>query len=125
VYLDTHIVVWLYARGAEAPLSPPAREGLRTAGSLLVSPMVRLEIQYLMEIERVGVGSGPILDELAASLGVRVCEAPFAAVVQRAEQEAWTRDPFDRLIVAQAALRDAPLLTKDETIRAHYSQAVW
>jgi PIN domain nuclease of toxin-antitoxin system len=37
----------------------------------------------------------------------------------------WTRDPFDRLIVAQAAVRDAPLLTKDRAIRRRYRAAVW
>jgi len=37
----------------------------------------------------------------------------------------WTRDPFDRLIVAHAAANDARLLTKDEKIRRHYKRAVW
>ncbi len=34
-------------------------------------------------------------------------------------------DPFDRLIVANAKARNAPLVTKDERIRRHYSSAVW
>ena len=37
----------------------------------------------------------------------------------------WTRDPFDRLITAQAALDDSPLLTKDDTIHTYYPEAVW
>jgi PIN domain nuclease of toxin-antitoxin system len=39
--------------------------------------------------------------------------------------QSWTRDPFDRIIVSQAALRNAPLVTRDQVIRDHYSQAVW
>jgi PIN domain nuclease of toxin-antitoxin system len=37
----------------------------------------------------------------------------------------WTRDPFDRLITAQAALGESTLLTKDDTIRTNYANAVW
>lgn len=125
VYLDTHVVVWLYARGADAPLSERARQALRGAVEVRVSPIVRLELQYLFEIERIGVGPAVILDELADTLGLRLCDAPFADVVRVAEGEGWTRDPFDRLVVAHAALREAPLLTKDETIRARYARAVW
>ena len=40
-------------------------------------------------------------------------------------QQDWTRDTFDRLIVAQAKTRDASLLTKDRTILEHYPHAVW
>jgi PIN domain nuclease of toxin-antitoxin system len=42
-----------------------------------------------------------------------------------AESLAWTRDPFDRIIVGQAAIRNDLLLSKDETIRAHYNGGVW
>jgi PIN domain nuclease of toxin-antitoxin system len=39
--------------------------------------------------------------------------------------QTWTRDPFDRIIVAQARLRGAPLLTKDRTIQTHHAEAFW
>lgn len=90
-----------------------------------VSPLVRLELEYLHAIGRVTDRAGPVLDELAATMGLRMCDAPFAAVVYEAETIEWTRDPFDRLIVAQAALAEAPLVTKDETLHANYSGAVW
>jgi PIN domain nuclease of toxin-antitoxin system len=39
----------------------------------------------------------------------------------------WTRDPFDRLIVAQARCtrRSIALITKDRLIRRHFKGAVW
>ena len=67
--------------------------------------------------------SGPDGDLLKARLDTSPCHpralltlleglsestANFAAVVHEAERHGWTRDPFDRLIVAQAALHDAP-----------------
>lgn len=34
-------------------------------------------------------------------------------------------DPFDRLIVSQASLQEAPLVTKDGDIHEHYRGALW
>ena len=124
IYLDTHVVVWLYAQGSAA-LSPRAAHELEAAAELRCSPMARLEVQYLFEVGRITEPALVVMDELAATLGMRICDTPFFAVVREAEQQTWTRDPFDRLIVAQAELNGAPLLTKDETIHAAYPRAVW
>jgi PIN domain nuclease of toxin-antitoxin system len=69
--------------------------------------------------------AGSLLQTLGRDLGVRLCDLPFADVVTAALRQSWTRDPFDRIIVAQAALRRAPLITRDATIRAHYHRALW
>jgi PIN domain nuclease of toxin-antitoxin system len=45
--------------------------------------------------------------------------------VDQALSEGWTRDPFDRLIVANAKAAAAPLVTKDEMVRGNYSRALW
>jgi PIN domain nuclease of toxin-antitoxin system len=124
IYLDTHVVAWLYALGAGA-LSSRAAEAIGKSHDLRVSPVVRLELQYLFEIERVAEPAAKVVDSLAGRLGMTVCSASFASVLLEAERMTWTRDPFDRLIVAQAALHRAPLLTKDSTLHEHYSEAVW
>jgi PIN domain nuclease of toxin-antitoxin system len=124
IYLDTHLVAWLYALD-EGRISPQATDALRAADDVRISPMVRLELQYLFEIGRVAQPPLPVLDHLTAILGLTVCEASSYAVAREAERHSWTRDPFDRLIVAQASLHDAPLLTANSTIRQHYSRAVW
>ncbi len=46
-------------------------------------------------------------------------------VVHLAEQLDFTRDPFDRLIVAHAALHEASLVTKDGDLHENYALAVW
>ncbi len=124
IYLDTHVAAWLYAEGASG-VPPAAVAQLDQADDLRISPMVRLELQYLYEIDRVRQPALTVLDALESGIGLAVCSAPFPAVLREAEFQTWTRDPFDRLIVAQAALAQAPLLTKDDTIHAHYPNAVW
>lgn len=122
-YLDTHVVAWLFA-GEIGLLTEHARALIRES-SLLVSPIVRLELQYLYEIRRTRAPARTVMRALADSLGLGVCALPFARVVEAAERQAWTRDPFDRLIVAQASLAGAPLVTKDRTIRERYAKAAW
>lgn len=122
-YLDTHVVAWLYA-GRLDLLTDRVRHALRD-DEPAISPMVRLELQYLHEIGRVRTPAAAVVAELGRAIGLTVCTQPFAAVVERAEAQSWTRDPFDRIIVAQAALRRSRLLTKDETIRKQYRHAVW
>lgn len=124
IYLDTHVAAWLHARGAEL-LSEEAARRIEEADEIRISPMVRLELQYLYEIGRVTQPATFVVDALGAGLGVRICDASFPAIARAAESETWTRDPFDRIIVAQASLRDAPLVTKDRTLHQRYDRAVW
>jgi PIN domain nuclease of toxin-antitoxin system len=124
IYLDTHVVAWLYGLGPQA-LSPAAAETIGASNDVRISPMARLELQYLYEIGRVTRPAAEVVDALAATLGLSVCSADFPAVANAAESMDFTRDPFDRLIVAQASLHGAPLVTKDEHLHRHYASAVW
>ncbi len=55
-----------------------------------------------------------------------MCPLSFEVVATAALDEDWTRDPFDRLIVAHAKASGlAPLITSDEKIRLHYPRAIW
>lgn len=123
-YLDTHVVAWLHGIGPSS-LSPRAAEVIEAAEELRCSPIVRLELQYLLEVGRTTAPALEVLDALNAATGLVLCDAPFHAVVREAEGYRWTRDPFDRMIAAQAALFDAPLVTKDELLHRHYRRAVW
>lgn len=124
LYLDTHILVWLYQDGAER-LTPLGIRAIEGAEQLLVSPMVELELTYLYEISRINCSALTILESLRRDIGLETCKQPFASVVGTALKLDWTRDPFDRIIVAQAAHRESALLTADQHIRQHYSASVW
>jgi PIN domain nuclease of toxin-antitoxin system len=121
-YLDTHVVVWLY-EGRMKRLSQEARRSIERADTLLVSPMVELELNYLFRRGR--VSSADVLRDLAGRIGLGVCDLPFSAVTNEALHIGWTEDVFDRLIVAQAMVRNSKLVSADEVILEKYSQAVW
>ena len=123
IYLDTHVVVWLYA-GLADKLSSQATE-LINDNALLISPLVSLELQYLYEIGRITAVSETILADLSKRIGLQFCSKPFMDIVHQSLAMSWTRDPFDRLIVAQAAVGNDILLSKDERIQANYALARW
>lgn len=122
-YLDTHAMAWLYA-GQTERIPAAARKAVNES-DLLVSPMALVELKYLIEIGRFTDPVEQVIEILGRDLGLRVCDLPFPRVARRALGLSWTRDPFDRLIVSQASLREAPLVTKDGEIHQHYPGALW
>ena len=123
IRLDTHAVVWLFTGELER-FSKKGRAAIDTQ-QLVVSPIVQLELTYLHEIERLTVGGADILGDLASRIALSTSDQSMLSVVQAAAGLTWTRDPFDRLIVADALSANCPLLTKDEVIRHHVSIARW
>ncbi len=123
IYLDTHIVVWLYAGQIER-LSEYAKE-LINDHEIFISPAVRLELQYLFEIKRITYEANDIVFDLFNKIGLKVCNKSFNTIISVALDFFWTRDPFDRIIVSNAAANRNILLTKDKNILKNYEKAKW
>ena len=123
VYLDTHVLAWLHDGLLERLSGAAARA--TEAGRLTLSGTAELELQYLHEIGRVCPDAQTVVSTLTEEIGLRRSEMPLAPIASRASHLAWTRDPFDRLISAEALLAGARLVTKDETILAHCEAALW
>jgi len=123
IYLDTHVVVWLYAGKTEL-LSETAVEYIEN-NDLCISPIVYLELKFLYEISRIKVAPAEILENLSASVGLYICDKKFFQVINESISLDWTRDPFDRIIVANAIANDAVLITKDTRILENYLKASW
>ncbi len=123
IYLDTHVLVHLYF-GDAGKLGSSARRAVEKQ-DLLVSAVVILELELLHEIGRLRPSAATVVSDLERDLGLKVCDIPFRTIVEYAVKEAWSRDPFDRLIVANAKAGAAQLITVDENIHKHFSRAVW
>ncbi|PNP98900.1 hypothetical protein AZ602_00360 [Moraxella sp. RCAD0137] len=92
---------------------------------LFVSPMVKLELQYLYEIKRLNDSPEMILQSLKQSINLSICQKSWLDVVNTALTCDFTRDAFDRLIVAHAMLDNSILISKDSNLTKHYQQCVW
>ena len=122
-FLDTHAAIFLWEGRAEV-FGPGSRELLERA-TLHVSPLVRLELGFLKEVGKLKVDPDHLLGSLAADLGVTMTSDPLEALIPHAMPLSWTRDPFDRLLVATALLHQAPLVTRDTRIHENFAGAVW
>jgi PIN domain nuclease of toxin-antitoxin system len=123
IYFDTHAVVALY-KDLDL-LGKKAQRLLKKQDDYVISPIVRLELQFLYEIRQIKHPPRQILRYLDNAIGLAICTKPFTTVIELAEGLSWTRDPFDRVIVAHASLDLSPLITKDARIHEHYRKAVW
>ena len=121
-YLDTHSALWLCTR--DVALSDAALREIES-GELRLSPMAILEMQLLQEIGRLNAPPARFVGILKRDFEVTVCSIPFHAVVEAAIGETWTRDPFDRVIVAQARFAKGKLITRDRKILEHFPGALW
>ena len=79
----------------------------------------------MFEIQRITVKANDIVLNLSDLIGLRMCDKHFNTIVIGAFDVSWTRDPFDRIIVANAALNDNILVTKDQHILENYEKAFW
>lgn len=123
IVLDTHVVVWLYRDGAAGV--PPVVAARLNDDDIGIAPIVRLELAYLAEIGRLTVNPDAVLGHLASRIGLSVIDTGLDELVDAAVPLDWTRDPFDRLIVAHSAVVGADLATRDEVIRHHVDRAFW
>ncbi len=114
---------WLY-EGADRRI-PAAVRRLIESNEPFVSPIVELELTYLHEVGRVTEPAAAPLTALRRTIGLQVADESLAAMAQAATNLTWTRDPFDRMIAAQAVVADAPLVTADGTILDNLSLATW
>lgn len=110
ILLDTNAVLFLTSRHRRAR---PLEEH---AGRLYFTPFALLEMRFLEEVGRGSfVATSP---HEAAEKDPRwtVDNPPLDAVIARAMDLSWTRDPFDRLISAHALHRGWRLATSDALI---------
>ena len=122
--LDTHIAVRL-AEGNLDKLSPAALQTV-AATDLLLSPMVLVELEYLFELNKIRLPADDVRSKLEFELGVHVCQFSFQPIADVASREKWTRDPFDRIIVAHARANEiSSLISADRLIRQNYPRTVW
>ncbi len=71
IYLDTHVVVWLYS-GLTDKLTDIAKS-LINDNEVYISAIVRLELQYLYEIKRIKNEPDMIISDLSDQIALKIC----------------------------------------------------
>ncbi|MCY4494217.1 MAG: type II toxin-antitoxin system VapC family toxin [Acidimicrobiaceae bacterium] len=114
--LDTHVLLW--ANEAPERLSPDAVTALEDPGNeLLVSPVSVAEIEIKRQLGKLSMRHS--CAELVEHLGARWLDLTAAHAAGIRVLPTLHRDPFDRLLVAQAIAENLALVTSDRKVIAY------
>jgi PIN domain nuclease of toxin-antitoxin system len=127
VLLDAHALLWWL--GGDRQLSKAASRAIESADDPLVGAGTLMEIAIKRSIGKLEVDEDWPAQAQADGFGVlgivwahvvRLQELPFV------EQDGRThRDPFDRLLVAQALSERVPIVTRDPLLTVYGVAAIW
>jgi PIN domain nuclease of toxin-antitoxin system len=126
VLLDTHAFLWWVLE--DSRLSATARETIVDPDvEVLVSPVSAWEIAIKTADGRLELPEQPrpyVLSRMAAN---DFHELPITVehCLRTADLPPIHRDPFDRLLVAQAREEDIPLVTGDPAITRYDVETIW
>jgi PIN domain nuclease of toxin-antitoxin system len=110
--LDTHIALW--AITGDATLDEQFLDRLRHDPDIFLSPVSLWEITIK---QATGKLAGPAdLAELVRDMGFRELPVMYAHAIAAGRLPPHHSDPFDRMLVAQAAVDGLTLVSRDESI---------
>lgn len=119
IVLDTHAWIWWATR--DARLSRAALRAIEAADERGLSPVSCYEAARLVVRRRITLDRDVDvwIEQALRRPGVRVLDATPQLLSRAAQLDgAMHGDPFDRIIVATALLHGAPVVTRDDRIRA-------
>ena len=126
VLIDTHIYVW--ATLDDPRLNKRARGILNSTENELffsLASLWELSIKIQSGKLRTLTSSIAFLHDSLAANRVSVLPVRYDDLLSLEQLDAHHRDPFDRILVAQAIANDLKLLTEDKQIKLYPVQTVW
>jgi PIN domain nuclease of toxin-antitoxin system len=125
--LDTYAVLWWLAD--DRRLSGTAREAISDAEQPLFSAGTMFEVSIKASLGKLDVPDGWIEELFSEGFGLLAITPAHASALRRLSyvkvDGRSLRDPFDRLLVAQAGVEGIPIVTRDSGIVAYGAPAVW
>jgi len=126
VLLDTCALIW--ATLSPAALSPQAREAIADEGNvILVSAASAWEIATKVRLGRL-LGVEKLEQDYLAVMneaGYTLLSIDAASALRAGRLTAQHKDPFDRMIAAQALALDVPVLSSDKQLDQFGVRRIW
>lgn len=110
--LDTHVALW--AITGDATLGPELLDRLRHDPDIFLSPVSLWEITIKQTVGK--LAGPPDLAERVRDMGFRELAVTHAHAIAAGRLPPHHRDPFDRMLVAQAATEGLTLVSRDTSI---------
>lgn len=113
--IDTHILIWWLAESTQ--LSKKARTEIAAAEVVYVSPISAWEIE--MKKARGLLSTPDNLEETLRTYALRPLPITVAHGVAAGHLPLHHRDPFDRMLIAQASVESLTLMTGDAVFKKY------
>ncbi|MDB9525600.1 type II toxin-antitoxin system VapC family toxin [Oscillatoria sp. CS-180] len=122
--LDTHTFIWL--TGNDPKLPATLRETIDTAETVYLSIASLWEIAIKVQLGKLALHQEYDLigAELVAS-DIELLHIEFLDTAQVRKLETHHRDPFDRMLIAQAINRSLIILSNDRAFDAYEVERLW
>ncbi|MGH8146709.1 MAG: type II toxin-antitoxin system VapC family toxin [Rhodanobacteraceae bacterium] len=124
--LDTHAFLWAVMQPQQ--LAPKVRKLLENpVTEVVVSAATVCEIATKFRLGKLP-SAAPIVagvDEVVRRLGARWLAISHAHALKAGQYPQPHRDPFDRILAAQAEIEGLPLVTRDRALRQFGVDIVW
>lgn len=124
--LDTHTLLWCF--NAASSLSSRARRLIENGNNeLLVSAASAWEIATKVRLGKLPTGEELIsdFDRYLAQLGCDALPISLNHAVRAGRLAGEHRDPFDRMLIAQAQTENLPIISNDRVFDAYRVHRVW
>lgn len=126
VLLDTHVFLWLV--GDHPNLSATAKAiFLESDNELLISAASGFEIAVKHGLGKLALSDSPaaFMRDRIANNGLVELPITMSHATTLQELPLHHRDPFDRLLIAQAMAEGIPLLSADKQLAAYPIECLW
>ncbi|AIE73056.1 MULTISPECIES: type II toxin-antitoxin system VapC family toxin [unclassified Synechocystis] len=125
VILDTHVFIW-YIEGNQK-LSPPLRHVIEFAADEIYLSIVSLwEIAIKLSINKLRLNYAFAgLENLLANLNISVLNITWQHLEAYRNLPLHHRDPFDRMIIAQAQHHNFSVISKDGNFKKYNVNLIW
>ncbi len=123
--LDTQVLIWVEKKNS--PLSPKTLKTILAEPILLVSKVSVLELAIKVKTGKLHLNQ-PItnfVESFLSTYNAKILDISLAHIYQTEKLPLHHRDPFDRLLIAQAAVEQIPIVSSDEWFDQYEVQRIW
>ncbi|MEG4391791.1 MULTISPECIES: type II toxin-antitoxin system VapC family toxin [unclassified Microcoleus] len=122
--LDTHALIWFVSNDPNLPVS--TRDKIESADDVFLSIASLWEMAIKLNIGKLPLqGNFEDIEPQLIAAGITILPVTFADTVQFRYLPLHHRDPFDRILVAQAINHSLVLVSRDVAFDAYDLQRLW
>jgi PIN domain nuclease of toxin-antitoxin system len=121
ILIDTHTFIWYTGKGNN--LSLMAKELIASDDTDVILSIASLwEISIKVALDRLEIEVGfDNLPEILIKYNIEILPVVFAHTLMQSRMPFHHKDPFDRMIAAQAIVEDIPLVSVDDAFDPYFA----